>query len=45
LYPISWVTDEEERLAALKSDEHTLTQTIKAKYPSAYAATYWAHSW
>lgn len=45
LYPISWVTDEEERLASLKSDEHTLTQTIKAKYPSAYAATYWAHSW
>ena len=45
LYPISWVTDEEERLAALKADEHTLTQTMKAKYPSAYAVTYWAHSW
>ena len=45
LYPISWVTDEEERLAALKADEHTLTQTMKTKYPSAYAVTYWAHSW
>lgn len=45
LYPISWVTDEEERVAALKADEHTLTQTMKAKYPSAYAVTYWAHSW
>lgn len=45
LYPISWVTDEAERLAALKADEHTLTQTMKAKYPSAYAVTYWAHSW
>ena len=45
LYPISWVTDEEERIAALNADEHTLTQTMKAKYPSAYAVTYWAHSW
>jgi hypothetical protein len=45
LYPISWVTDEEERLAALKSDENSLTQTMKAKYPSSYAVTYWAHSW
>jgi mannosyltransferase OCH1-like enzyme len=45
LYPISWVTDEEERLAALNSDENSLTQTMKAKYPSAYAVTYWAHSW
>lgn len=45
LYPISWVTDEEERLAALKSDENSLTQTMKTKYPSAYAVTYWAHSW
>jgi inositol phosphorylceramide mannosyltransferase catalytic subunit len=45
LYPISWVIDEEERLAALKSDEHTLTQTMKSKYPSSYAVTYWAHSW
>jgi mannosyltransferase OCH1-like enzyme len=45
LYPISWVTDEEERIAALKADEHTLTQTMKAKYPSSYAVTYWAHSW
>jgi mannosyltransferase OCH1-like enzyme len=45
LYPISWVTDEEERLAALKADEHTLTQAMKTKYPSAYAVTYWAHSW
>ena len=45
LYPISWVTDEEERVAALKADEHTLTQTMKTKYPSSYAVTYWAHSW
>jgi inositol phosphorylceramide mannosyltransferase catalytic subunit len=45
LYPISWVTDEEERLAALKADEDTLTQTMKSKYPSSYAVTYWAHSW
>ena len=45
LYPISWVTDEEERLTALKADEHTLTQTMKTKYPSSYAVTYWAHSW
>jgi mannosyltransferase OCH1-like enzyme len=45
LYPISWVTDEEERLTALKADEDTLTQTMKSKYPSSYAVTYWAHSW
>jgi len=45
LYPISWVTDEEERLVALNSDEHSLTQAMKTKYPSAYAVTYWAHSW
>lgn len=45
LYPISWVTDEEERLTALKADEHALTQAMKSKYPSAYAVTYWAHSW
>jgi mannosyltransferase OCH1-like enzyme len=45
LYPISWVTDEDERLAALKADEHSLTQTMKSKYPSSYAVTYWAHSW
>jgi len=45
LYPISWVTNEEERVAALTADEHTLTQTMKAKYPSAHAVTYWAHSW
>jgi mannosyltransferase OCH1-like enzyme len=45
LYPISWVTDEEERISALKADEHTLTQTMKSKYPSSYAVTYWAHSW
>lgn len=45
LYPISWVTNEEERLAALNADEHTLTQMMKFRYPSAYAVTYWAHSW
>jgi mannosyltransferase OCH1-like enzyme len=45
LYPISWATDEEERLVALNSDEHSLTQAMKIKYPSAYAVTYWAHSW
>ena len=44
-YPISWVTNEEERIAALTTDEHTLTQNMKTKYPSAYAVTYWAHSW
>jgi len=45
LYPISWVTNQEGRLSALSSDEHTLTQSMKSKYPSAYAVTYWAHSW
>lgn len=45
LYPISWVTDEEERLSALKADEVSFTQTMKSKYPSSYAVTYWAHSW
>ena len=45
LYPISWSTDEEERNSALNSDEHSLTQSMKSKYPSAYAVTYWTHSW
>lgn len=45
LYPISWVSDEDERISALKSDISTLTQSMKTKYPSSYAVTYWAHSW
>jgi mannosyltransferase OCH1-like enzyme len=45
LYPISWVTDEEERKEALKSEPLSLTQKMKAKYPDSYAVTYWAHSW
>ena len=45
LYPISWATNEQERLAALKADEDSLTQMMKFRYPSAYAVTYWAHSW
>lgn len=45
LYPISWVTGEEERKSALASETTTLTQKMKAKYPDSYAVTYWAHSW
>ena len=45
LYPISWSTNQEERVKSLQADPHLLTQVMKSKYPSAYAVTYWAHSW
>jgi hypothetical protein len=45
LYPISWVTGEEERKGALKSELLSLTQRMKATYPDSYAVTYWTHSW
>jgi mannosyltransferase OCH1-like enzyme len=45
LYPISWSTQKAEQLAALDTEEHSLTQAMKSRYPSAYAITYWTHSW
>jgi hypothetical protein len=45
LYPISWVTNEKERQDSLNSDVTSLTQTMKTRYPSSYAVTYWAHTW
>jgi mannosyltransferase OCH1-like enzyme len=45
LYPISWSTNQEERVKSLQADPTLLTQVMKSKYPSAYAVTYWAHSW
>lgn len=45
LYPISWVTAEAERVECLKTAPADLTASMKSKYPSAFAVTYWAHSW
>jgi len=45
LYPISWSTNQEERQKSLRADPTLLTQVMKCKYPSAYAVTYWTHSW
>jgi mannosyltransferase OCH1-like enzyme len=46
LYPLSWATNNNDRVSALKNINYTnLTQTSKAKYTNAYAVTYWTHSW
>jgi len=45
LYPISWSTNQQERQESLRADPTLLTQVMKCKYPSAYAITYWTHSW
>jgi hypothetical protein len=45
LYPISWAIDQSERITSLNSDQLLLTQTMKTRYPTSYAVTYWAHSW
>ena len=45
LYPISWSTNQEERKKSLRADPTLLTQVMKCRYPSAYAITYWTHSW
>jgi mannosyltransferase OCH1-like enzyme len=45
LYPISWSTNQEERVKSLRADPTLLTQVMKCKYPYAYAITYWTHSW
>ena len=46
LYPISWITQQRERKdALLTTDMQALTEEMRAKYPSSYAVTYWAHSW
>ena len=45
-YPISWAINGNDRNKALKNTNYTsLTQTSKEKYKSAYAVTYWTHSW
>lgn len=46
LYPLSWSTQQDERLEALDNRDYSnQTKRSKEKYPEAYAVTYWTHTW
>jgi inositol phosphorylceramide mannosyltransferase catalytic subunit len=45
LYPLSWITEADERKEFLNADYRTLTERVKQKYPKAYTITYWTHTW
>jgi len=46
LYPISWISDQKQRVEALQNkDYEAVTQKSMRLYPTAYAVTYWTHMW
>jgi mannosyltransferase OCH1-like enzyme len=50
LYPISWITEQDDRQQALHESEsetglHALTARMKRAHPSSYTATYWTKTW
>lgn len=45
LYPLSWSTEQDDRVKFLNTEYNELTEHVKTKYPNAYTITYWTHTW